>query len=144
MSGWHIAHFLVLGAWLGCVLCELVFEAAGARNESLRRAASAFHGAVDRYLEIPLLVGVIVTGMALMPGVQMRGALIVKIACGLGAVGVNGLCAIAVFKREAAAATGASEHELAALTRWIWASAGVGVPLGLVALWIGGQTQGWW
>ncbi len=144
MTGWHIAHFLVLGTWLGVVLTELVFEAAGARSEALRRAATAFHGAVDRYLEIPLLVGVVLTGLGLMSGVELDGAMQIKIACGLGAVGINGACAVAVFRREKEAVDGASELRLKALTRWIWLSAAVGVPLGLVALYLGGSRMGWW
>ncbi len=144
MTGWHIAHFLVLGVWLGVVLCELVFEAAGTRSPQLREAAAAFHGAVDRYLEIPILAGVLITGMALMGGVSIQGAMIVKIACGLGAVAINGACAVVVFKREREALAGATEERLAKLTLWIWASAGVGVPMGLVALYLGGQGQGWW
>ncbi len=144
MSGWHIAHFLVLGTWLGVVLAELVFEALGARSEALRRAAAAFHGGVDRYVEIPLLVGVVVTGTALLPGVELDGAMTVKIACGLGAVGINGACAVAVFRREREAREGTSEERLRALTRWIWLSAAVGIPLGVTALVLGGAQMGWW
>lgn len=144
MTGWHIAHFLVLGTWLGVVLTELVFEAAGTRSEALRRAAAAFHGAVDRYLEIPLLVGVVLTGLGLMSGIELDGAMQLKIACGLGAVAANGGCAVAVFQREKEAAEGASEERLASLTRWVWLSAVVGVPLALVALYIGGGRLAWW
>lgn len=144
MTGWHIAHFLVLGTWLGVVLAELVFEAAGSRTEPLSRAAALFHGAVDRYLEIPLLAGVVLTGGALLSQTEFSGALGVKIACGLGAVAINGACAVVVFRREKEAKAGASPERLAALTKWVWLSAAVGVPLGLVALFLGGQRVGWW
>ncbi len=144
MTGWHIAHFLVLGTWLGVVLAELVVEALGARSEALRKAAAAFHGGVDRYVEIPLLVGVVVTGLGLMGGIEFDAAMTAKIACGLGAVAVNGLCAVAVFQREKEAKEGASEERLAELTKWVWLSAFVGVPMGVVALYLGGARVGWW
>ncbi len=144
MTGWHIAHFLVLGTWLGVVLAELVFEAAGARSGPLRRAAAAFHGAVDRYLEIPILLGVLLTGVALLAQTDFDGLLAVKIACGGGAVAVNFACAVVVFQREKEAKEGATEERLKVLTKWVWGSAGVGVPLGLVALFLGGGRVGWW
>lgn len=143
MTGWHIAHFLVLGVWLGVVLAELTFEAVGTRSAALREAAAVFHGAIDRYLEMPILVGVIVTGTALLFRVTIDGALIVKVACGLGAVGTNLACAVVVFKREREAREGATEERLASLTRWVWRSV-VGVPMGLVALVLGGQRMNWW
>jgi len=145
MTGWHIAHFLVLGTWLGVVLAELVFEAVGSRSETYRRSAAAFHGAVDRYVEIPLLVGVLVTGLALMDGsIVFDGPMKAKLACGVGAVAINGACAFAVFQRERESAEGAPEARLRELTRWIWISAAVGLPLGVVALFLGGGRVGWW
>ncbi len=144
MTGWHLAHLFILAAWAGLVLGELVIEAVSAGDHELRRAAARFHRAIDLYIEIPLLTGVVVTGVVLMGRANLDASLWIKIACGLGAVGINIACAVAVLLRARAADAGADEPVLAGWTRWVWRSGAVGVPLGLAALVMGGTRVGWW
>ncbi len=86
----------------------------------------------------------VAAGAVLASTVALDATMALKIACGLGAVGVSVACAKVVFQRSREAREGASEERLKALTRWVWLSAAVGVPMALVALFVGGQRVGWW
>ena len=133
----------MLGLWGGCVLAEFAMEGAAARQPAFRPAAAAFHDTIDRVVEIPILIAVVATGLKLASTAAWDGQLIAHVVCGLGAIGVNVACAFVVFKRVREARDGADEARLRELTRWVWAAAS-GVPLALVALYLGGHRFGWW
>jgi hypothetical protein len=99
MEPFHLAHVIVLGMWLGVVITEVLFEFAGSDADSLR-AAARFHYQVDKFGELPILVGVLATGTILAvrawPWTPLHG---VKIAVSLLAVGSALVCVLWVFER---------------------------------------------
>ncbi len=147
-SGLHLAHFAALLIWAGMVLVELGIEVAALKDETLRPAVAKLHHLVDLYVEGPALLAVVVTGTFLLLRVAAAGgadlALGLKIGLGLGAVGANVFCVRIVIQRGDLATAGAPIAELDPLSRWVFRSAYVGLPMGLAALWMGGQRVGWW
>ena len=99
MEPFHLAHLVVLGMWLGVVITEVLFEFAGSDADSLR-AAARFHYHVDKFGELPILVGVLVTGTILAVRAWPLSPLhIVKITTSLVAVGAALICVLWVFRR---------------------------------------------
>ena len=143
-TGWHVAHLLALGVWAGLVAAELMIEVGGARQPALRGAVARLHHLIDVYVEAPVLVAVVGTGTVLLTRTAPDALLWTKVALGLGAVGANAACVVVVVRRGRAAAAGAADETVAPLTRWVFRSAFVGVPLGLAALLLGGGRVGWW
>jgi len=101
---------MVLCVWLGVVVTEALFEFSGSDAESLR-AAARFHYTVDKYGELPILLGVVVTGLILTVRAWPLTSLHwIKIAASLVAVGV-GDAAAAGPGREPAAGIPAADLE---------------------------------
>lgn len=130
----HAFHLLVLGAWGGLVAAELVIELSARATADLR-AAAALHYKLDLWVELPVLVMVLVSGSLLTLRVWPLDALhALKIGCGLGAVVANLYCVVQVIRRHRARD---DEAALRLRTRRVYASAVVGVPLALVAAYVG-------
>jgi len=99
MEPFHVAHLVVLAMWLGVVITEVLFEFAGSDADSLR-AAARFHYNVDKYGELPILIGVLVTGGLLTVRAWPLTPLhVIKIATSLVSVGAALVCVLWVFKR---------------------------------------------
>lgn len=129
----HVAHLMVLCVWLGVVVTESLFEFSGSDVESLR-AAARFHYTVDKYGELPILLGVVVTGLILTVRAWPLTSLHwIKIAASLVAVGSNLLCAVWVTQRRQVQ----DVNLLLGFRRRIWSTAAVGVVFGTVALYLG-------
>lgn len=147
-SGLHLAHLFALAAWAGMVLVELGLEVAAVRDDALKPAVARLHHLIDLYVEGPAILAVAGTGAFLLLRVAAAGgldaALVIKVALGLGAVGANVYCVRVVVQRGEAAAGGAPVEELDPYSRLVFRSAYVGIPMGLVALVMGGQRMGWW
>jgi drug/metabolite transporter (DMT)-like permease len=97
---------------------------------------------IDLFVELPLLIGVVITGAVLLlktPAID--ASLWAKVLLGLGAVALNVGCAFAVILRRR---TGKKGGDPSLLTRLVFGSAGLGVPLALIALYLGGERGGWW
>ena len=105
-----LTHLLLVGAWLGCVLTEALFERAllgqGPAQELL---LSQLHKKVDLWVEIPAFLGVLLSGAVLLarsgpalPAAQLG----LKIGCGLLAMAVNAYCVHLVWRRAAHAQAG--------------------------------------
>ena len=133
MEPLHVAHLIVLGMWLGVVVTEVLFEFSASDAESLR-AAARFHYTVDAYGELPILVGVLVTGTALVVHAwPMTPLLIVKIAFSLVAVAANLICTLWVFQRRDVR----DADVLLRFRRRIWSLAAVGAAFATPALYLG-------
>jgi hypothetical protein len=133
MEPFHLAHLIVLGMWLGVVITEVLFEFAGSDADSLR-AAARFHYNVDKFGELPILVGVLVTGTILAARAWPLSPLhVIKIAASLIAVGSALICVLWVFQRRRIEDVNA----LLGFRRRIWTLAAVAAVFATPALYIG-------
>lgn len=133
MEPLHVAHLIVLGMWLGLVITEVLFEFAASDVDSLR-AAARFHYNVDRFGELPILFGVLVTGAILTVRAWPLTPLhFTKIAASLVAVGANLICTRWVFQRRRVQ----DVNVLLGFRRRIWSLAAVGVVFATPALYLG-------
>ena len=133
MEPFHVAHLVVLGMWLGVVMTEVLFEFAGSDPDSLR-AAARFHYIVDKFGELPILVGVLVTGTILAVRAWPLTPLhLIKIAASLIALGCALVCMLWVFRRR-----GIEDADvLLGLRRRIWSLAAVAAVFATPALYLG-------
>jgi hypothetical protein len=136
MSGWHLAHLILLGLWGGVVLAEGIIEVVGRRDEASTAAAAQMHYWTDLLLELPLLAGVITTGVVLAWTTPLTTLHWIKIACGAAAIGVNLWCIPVVLRRHRQVAHATADATLAETGR-VFLAIKLGVPPGLVALWLG-------
>lgn len=134
----HTLHLVVLAIWLGVVAVEAVIEWLPRRHPELAPAATALHFWIDLLIELPLLVAVVTTGGLLLRGRLIDPMLAIKLAAGGTAIGMNLLCVALVVARYRGDSAGS-----AARTRMIYATAVVGMPLGLLALALGLGRMAW-
>jgi hypothetical protein len=133
MEPFHVAHLVVLGMWLGVVMTEVLFEFAGSDPDSLR-AAARFHYIVDKFGELPILVGVLVTGTILAVRAWPLTPLhVIKIAASLVAVGSALICTLWVFQRRHIE----DVNVLLGFRRRIWTLAAVAAVFATPALYLG-------
>lgn len=92
-------HLLGVGVWLGCILVEGIVEQAIDDTATMRRFMSTLHWRIDRYVEIPSFVVVLLSGAYLLGSVALTPWLVAKIAFGLFAVLLNAYCVLLVFRR---------------------------------------------
>ncbi len=101
-------HLLFVGAWLGTVLVEALFERAllgqGPDKELI---LARLHWKVDKLIELPLLIAVAVSGAKLLRGVPLDGLLRAKLACAALAIFANLYCIWLVRLRLRVAEAGA-------------------------------------
>ena len=133
MEPLHVAHLMALGAWLGVVITEALFEFAASDPESLR-AAARFHYKVDKFGELPILFAVLVTGTILAVRAWPLTPLhVIKIAASLVAVGSNLICTLWVFQRRPIE----DVNILLGFRRRIWTLAAVAAAFATPALYLG-------
>jgi hypothetical protein len=94
-----LLHLVCIGVWLGCILVEGIVEHAIDDSASMRRFMSELHWRIDRYVEIPTFVAVLLTGAYLAGSVALTPWLIAKIGFGLLAVLLNAYCVLLAFRR---------------------------------------------
>ena len=133
-----LLHVMLLGLWGGCVAVELVLEFAAAKSPELQPVVARFHDAIDRKVEIPLLVLIVASGLWLLQDANLSDPwLWVKIAAGMTAIAANALCVIPVVRRKRAADAGSALSVLQGHARGVFLSAAIGVPAASVALVLG-------
>lgn len=142
------AHIIFLGLWGGLVVTEIVFEAQMFRGKLDEKAIAGLHRITDRFIELPVLVAVLVTGWLLWKQTGFDQQLLPKVLFGLGAVLANVICYIIVELRasEALRATAAGQGgvRLRKLSIALAMTIAPGVLLAFAALFLGGQNIGWW
>jgi len=148
MQALAAAHILVLGLWGGLVAVEIAFEAQIFRGKIDERSVAALHRITDRYIELPILAAVLLTGWLLWKQTGFDQALLPKVMFGLGAVFANVVCYVIVEMRasEALRSTEPGDGGLR-LRRLSIILAGTILPGILsagVALFLGGQRISWW
>jgi hypothetical protein len=102
-----LLHIFATAFWFGLIAVETVVELqAGRRSHEADYDIAHYHYLIDTRLEIPTLIVVLVTGLALFDPAQFAGLYAVKIVCGLIAVAANIICVVPVLLRERAAQRG--------------------------------------
>ncbi|MHB8873774.1 MAG: hypothetical protein ACYC8T_08830 [Myxococcaceae bacterium] len=133
-----LLHLVFLSVWAGVVATEEVVEVLPRRRPELARAAASFHYYIDLLVELPVLLGVLVTGALLLGSHPVSTLLLVKVSCGAFAVAANLFCIAMVVSRHRAA-----DDRLEARTRFVFLSAALGMPPAVAALILGASLAGW-
>jgi hypothetical protein len=58
-------HLCFVAAFVGLYACEAVVEGYGVRNHTFHRSAIRYHFLIDIFVELPIMFGVLVTGIIL-------------------------------------------------------------------------------
>jgi len=105
MSTISALHFGFTTIWLGCVVTEALFERAllaGDRNA--HRTLADLHVRVDKFIEIPAILVVLLTGVLMwLNTAPTSTSFYVMLASGLVAIAANFYCVLLVFRRRDAA-----------------------------------------
>lgn len=100
-------HLTFVGLWLGCVFTEAMFERAllghGRSNEML---VASLHKRVDVWVELPALMGVLLTGWWMLEPTAMSTLFYTKLGFAYTALAANLFCVHLVFKRHLLARQG--------------------------------------
>lgn len=144
VSALRLLHLSLLCAWAGVVAVEGILELLPARQPELRPPAVRFHYWIDLLVELPLVVGVVASGLALAISLwPLTATHAAKLACVSVPIAANLFCIAKVLDRYRALSNGAEAQELEARTRRILSSAVVGLPLALagagLGLWLAAQ-----
>ena len=95
-----MVHLIVLSMWGGVVATQAVIEIYPYRRRELHAAAIRFHYWIDLLIELPLVLAVIATGVALLFVIETVTPLhLVLIGFGGAAVAINLFCIAVVVKR---------------------------------------------
>ena len=95
-----MVHLIMLSLWGGVVATEAVIEVYPFREQSLHPATIRFHYWIDLLVELPLVLAVITTGVALFFLTDPLTPLhYLKVGFGGAAVAVNLFCIVVVVKR---------------------------------------------
>jgi len=95
-----MVHLIMLSLWGGVVATEAVIEIYPFRRRELHAATIRFHYWIDLLVELPLVLAVIATGIALVLLTDTVTPLhLVKIGFGSVAVAINLFCIVVVVKR---------------------------------------------
>lgn len=101
-------HLVFASVWLGCILTEVLFERALLpKGPDARTTLAQLHVRVDKVIEIPSIVIVLITGawLWIQSPVVNRGFYPMLVA-GSVAIAANAYCVCLVFKRRRAANAG--------------------------------------
>lgn len=103
-------HILFVGAWIGTVLVEALFERALlGKGREQEVTLARLHWKVDKLVELPLLIAVVASGAKMLRDVPLDGLLRAKLACAALAVFANLYCIWLVRLRLKVAEAGAWE-----------------------------------
>src|SRR5262245_47654725 len=130
MSPLHALHLAFLCGWGGLVVSEVVIEFALGADRIPENAR--LHFWIDLLAEIPVVSGVIVTGVLLaIARMPLSWLHWLKIVCAALAISANLYCAVMVVLRHRAARAGAQHGALVRLDNLVRVS-GVGFLFGAV------------
>jgi hypothetical protein len=98
-------HFGFATIWLGCVVTEALFERALlAGDRSAHLTLADLHVRVDKFIEVPAILVVLMTGVWMWINTTPTGtSFYVMLVSGLVAITANFYCVLLVFKRRDAA-----------------------------------------
>jgi len=123
-----MVHLIVLSLWGGVVATEAVIEVTPFRRPELHAAAIRFHYWIDLLVELPLVLAVIATGVALALSIEtLSGLHLIKILFGAAAVAVNLFCIAVVVRRGRRLEHGEAEEPLWRASKVVLACFAVGL-----------------
>jgi hypothetical protein len=129
MERLHLAHLVVICAWGGLVMGEVLLELS-ARDSSAQAHAARVHFWIDLVIELPLLISVLVTGTILTVRAWPLTPLhLVKLAFASAAIAFNLACVVLVVIRHRLRA---DERVVARYSRLV-RLAGLGIPFAAAA-----------
>ena len=98
-------HALLAALWLGCILTEALFERALlTQGPDSRTTLAKLHVRVDQWIELPALLGVLVTGTLMVTQPHATGpAFTTMLWAGMVGILANLVCVRLVFQRRDAA-----------------------------------------
>lgn len=128
-------HLFAIGIWAGCVMVEVLLELVPKRSDQDALNVARYHFYIDMFIEIPLLLIILATGIYLLQPGHLTGLFLLKVVLGLTAIGANMYCAVIVILRHQAGLRG-NITRVNALTRSVFASVAA-LPAGVAALLIG-------
>lgn len=133
-----IVHLVLLCMWGGVVATEAVLELYPFREKGLHPATVRMHYWIDLLVELPLIVGVVISGTVL---VFLAWPLsiwhVLKIVCAGVAVEMNLVCIVMVIRRKQALEAGNDEAGQWRTSKRIVLMAAVGISLAAVAAGLG-------
>jgi hypothetical protein len=140
-------HLGLLCAWGGVVATEAVVELSAYRRREMLPSSVRLHYWIDLLVELPVIVGVIVTGLALTVLTwPLDGLHVVKLACVSVPIAANLYCIAKVVQRRNQLESDGDETKAWEATRRIIGSAAVGVPFALagalLGIWMAFQRLG--
>lgn len=135
-------HILVIGLWGGCVAVEMLLERSARSNPRLAESVARYHDSIDRFIEIPILIAVLVTGLLLVRWELLHGWYLVLVLSGSTAVFINFLCVIPVMRRRRAVDAG-DQLRVDADSRWIFRAFWTGAPMAGLAFFAAAVLRGW-
>ena len=133
-----MAHLVLLAMWGGVVATEAVLEVASYRRSELAEATSRFHYWIDLLVELPVVLGVLATGItAAVLADHLTRTHAVKLSFAGLAVAVNLFCIAVVLRRDRLRLAGAPADRLHRLSRIVLTCFAVGLLSAAVAAALG-------
>jgi len=132
----HLAliHVIAISFWLGVISVEVIFERARIDKGSI----VLLHQLTDRYVELPTISVVFISGMLLWSQASWSLDYLPKVLFGFGAIALNVFCYYCVEKR-----TTETNNFLQQSTRILWVTF-PGVFCFIAAVFLGGSHANWW
>jgi len=118
------------------VAVETLLERSPRKLPAMKTLVPQLHYWIDLYIEIPILIGILLSGLMMLQEQHFEVLFVVKILAGLLAIGVNLWCVIPVVKRKKAADSNDSE-QVRKYSRQILLATQIGFPAAMLALCIG-------
>jgi hypothetical protein len=133
-----MAHLVLLAMWGGVVATEAVLEVASYRRSELAEATSRFHYWIDLLVELPVVLGVLATGItAAILSDRLTWTHAVKFTFAGLAVAVNLFCIAVVLRRDRRRLAGVPADRLRTASRVVLACFALGLLFAAVAAALG-------
>jgi len=129
-----ILHIVLVAFWLGVVAVEIIFE----RARIGREARVLMHKLTDRFVELPVITLVLITGLMLWSRASWSMEYLPKVLFGVLAIGANAICYCFVEKRTVE--SGAYQEQSRNIL-WITVPGLAGF---LIAAYLGGRHAAFW
>ena len=129
-----LVHVIAISFWLGVISVEVIFE----RAPIDKGATVLLHQLTDRYVELPTISLVFLSGLLLWSRADWSIEFLPKVLFGFGAIAFNVICYYFVEKRTTEKAVFSRQSNLILLVTF------PGVFCFVAAVYLGGGHASWW